>query len=44
MEDQPAIAYGIFQVLNQKMMKLITQLERLEEELARHGEVLKRPS
>jgi ATP:ADP antiporter, AAA family len=44
MEDQPAIAFGIFQVLNQKMMTLITQLERLEEELARHGEVLKRPS
>jgi hypothetical protein len=44
MEDQPAIAFNIFQVVHQKMLKLIVQMERLEEKLASHGDFLKRPS
>lgn len=44
MEDQPAIAVNILQVVHQKMLKLIVQMERLEEKLASHGDFLKRPS
>jgi hypothetical protein len=44
MEDQPAIAFNILEVVHQKMLKLIVQMERLEEKLASHGDFLKRPS